>query len=40
MAFFKAFEQLILRHFGRTFESYAAHIADELREHPERIRYN
>ncbi len=40
MAFFKAFEQLIARHLGRTFDSYAEHLADELRANPERIRYN
>ncbi len=40
MAFIEAFEQLIARHLGRTWDSYAAYLADELRANPERIRYN
>lgn len=40
LSFFEAFEKLIARTLGRTFDSYATHLAQELRDHPERIRYN
>jgi hypothetical protein len=40
LSFFEAFEKLIARTLGRTFDSYAAHLAKELRDDPGHIRYN